>query len=192
MRPFLAAPVVGAILLLAPASAALAQSAHQGHAGHAAAETRVTPTEPGQGAFAAIAEIVAILEADPETDWSAVDIDALRLHLQDMDRVTLHAEVAREDLPSGAKFHVSGDGEVATSIRRMTLAHAPFLERANAWRVTAEAAEHGAVLTVVSDDPALAQRIRALGYFGLMAQGAHHQEHHLAMARGQSAHAHGQ
>jgi hypothetical protein len=36
------------------------------------------PTQPGQAAFAAIQEIVAILEADPRTDWSKVNIDALR------------------------------------------------------------------------------------------------------------------
>ena len=47
------------------------------------------PTEAGQGAFAAIQEIVAILEADPDTDWSKVDIDALRQHLVDMNAVTL-------------------------------------------------------------------------------------------------------
>ena len=43
--------------------------------------TRAAPgsaatTEAGQIAFAAIQEIVAILEADPQTDWSKVDIDA--------------------------------------------------------------------------------------------------------------------
>ncbi len=45
---------------------------------------------PG-AAFGAVQEIVEILEADPATDWSKVDIDALRQHLIDMDNVTLHA-----------------------------------------------------------------------------------------------------
>lgn len=196
MRPFRAA-LLSLTVLLMHAPAALGQSSHEAHHGgaHAAmpegAPAEMAPTEPGQSAFAAIAEIVALLEADPETDWSTVDIDALRRHLQDMDRVTLHARVAREDLPDGARFHVSGEGEVAGSIRRMTLAHAPFLEQANAWKAVAEVAEDGAILTVTAEDPALAPRIRALGYFGLMAQGAHHQPHHLAMALGQGAHLHG-
>ena len=30
--------------------------------------------EPGQAAFAAIQEIVALLDADPSTDWSKVNI----------------------------------------------------------------------------------------------------------------------
>ena len=46
-------------------------------------------TQPGQGAFAAIQEIVEILAADPKTDWSKVNIDALRQHLIDMNNVTL-------------------------------------------------------------------------------------------------------
>ena len=39
------------------------------------------PIEAGESAFAAIQEIVALLNADPKTDWSKVDIDALRQHL---------------------------------------------------------------------------------------------------------------
>ncbi len=39
---------------------------------------RQLPKEAGQSAFAAIHEIVVMLEGDPKTDWSKVDIDALR------------------------------------------------------------------------------------------------------------------
>ena len=43
------------------------------HAGiHAAL---ATPTMPGQDAFGAIQEIVQILDADPKTDWSKVDLE---------------------------------------------------------------------------------------------------------------------
>ena len=38
------------------------------------------PTRSGQEAFATIGEIVRILEADPRTDWSKVNIEALRHH----------------------------------------------------------------------------------------------------------------
>ncbi|MCP6769380.1 hypothetical protein NL529_31490, partial [Klebsiella pneumoniae] len=48
----------------------------------------VAPTHPGQEAFGTIQEIVRILEADPATDWSKVNIGALREHLIDMDEVT--------------------------------------------------------------------------------------------------------
>jgi lysine/ornithine N-monooxygenase len=37
--------------------------------------------ESGQSAFAAIAEIVAKLESNPDTNWNVVDIKGLREHL---------------------------------------------------------------------------------------------------------------
>lgn len=39
------------------------------------------PTMPGQEAFGTIQEVVQILDADPTTDWSKVNIAALREHL---------------------------------------------------------------------------------------------------------------
>jgi len=50
------------------------------------------PSLPGQDAFGAIAEVVRFLEADPETDWSAVDLERLRQHLIDMNEVVLRSE----------------------------------------------------------------------------------------------------
>jgi hypothetical protein len=44
------------------------------------------PTFPGQDAFGAIAEVVQLLDADPQTDWSRVDLERLRQHLIDMNR----------------------------------------------------------------------------------------------------------
>ena len=59
------------------------------------------PTMPGQDAFGAIQEVVQILDADPTTDWSKVNISALREHLIDMNEVTLHAaaDSARRQQP---------------------------------------------------------------------------------------------
>ena len=81
------------------------------------------PTQSGQAAFAAIHEIVGILEANPKTDWSKVNIDALRAHLIDMENVTLRAKIAYEPLANGEHIHVSGDGEVRNSIQRMVMMH---------------------------------------------------------------------
>jgi hypothetical protein len=61
---------------------------------HTAMNTGTVPTTPGQDAFGAIQEIVQILDADPKTDWSKVDLEALRQHLIDMNEVTLKADVA--------------------------------------------------------------------------------------------------
>jgi hypothetical protein len=38
----------------------------------------MVPTLPGQDAFGTVAEVVQILDADPETDWSTVDPKRLR------------------------------------------------------------------------------------------------------------------
>ncbi len=45
----------------------------------------------------------------------------------------------------------------------------------------------GAALVVTGSDP---DRIRALGFIGVMTVGMHHQAHHLALASGQNPHAH--
>ena len=79
------------------------------------------PTQPGQSAFAAIQEIVGILEADPATDWSKVNIDVLREHLVDMDAVTLHAAITSEAVENGIRFVASSDEPVRSSIRRMVI-----------------------------------------------------------------------
>lgn len=142
-------------------------------------------TEPGQAAFAAIAEIVAILEADPATDWSAVDIEALRRHLVDMDLVTLRAEVAVEEIEEGAVFRAgSQDPEVREAIRRMTLAHAATMDGVGGWRMAAEETGEGAALRVTGE----AAKIRALGFLGVLTLGMHHPAHHLALARGGMPH----
>jgi hypothetical protein len=146
------------------------------------------PREPGQSAFAAIQEIVALLEADPTTDWSRVDVEVLRRHLIDMDNVTLRARVAVEPVEGGARFTVTGEGEVAGAVRRMVFAHAATMDRAEGWRMTAEERPDGAALTMTSPRPADAAKIRALGFIGIMTRGMHHQQHHLMLARGRNPH----
>ena len=107
------------------------------------------PTQPGQSAFAAIQEIVTIFETDPKTDWSKVDIEALRRHLIDMDNVTLRAEVKAEPVEGGMRFVVTGSGDVRDSIRRMTSAHAATMNGAGGWTFKAEQTAEGDQLTVL-------------------------------------------
>lgn len=151
------------------------------------------PTEPGQAAFAAIAEIVRLLEADAATDWSTVDLHALREHLRDMDDLTLRADVQAAPVAGGLTMEVTGAGRVAEAIQRMVPAHAPMLEAAGPWTATVAVIPGGVRLTVVareSGDAATQARIRGLGFIGLMVQGAHHTEHHLMIARGAGERAH--
>lgn len=184
--------VLGALLLLS-ATAAQAQQDHQvgdGHEAHggAMASGPAAASETGQAAFAAIQEIVGLLVADPDTDWSRVDIEALRRHLVDMDNVTLHAEAEAVPVEGGLRFEVTGRGEVAASIRRMVTAHAATMDGKGGWTYRAEDRPQGAALTVTLPDPAELPKLRALGFFGVLALGMHHQAHHLMIATGHAPH----
>jgi hypothetical protein len=165
---------------------AFAQSMHD-HQMTGMSSTGRQPVQPGQAAFAAIQEIVEILEADPATDWHKVNIDALRQHLIDMDNVTLHAEATGEPIEGGMRFIVSGTGAIRDSIQRMVLAHARTMNGVGDWKFAASDTETGAVLTVqvpVKD----VEKLRGLGFFGVMTRGMHHQAHHLMIARGNDPH----
>ncbi len=185
---------------------ALAQSAHEHngtaspapnsnmheHMGHSETMTNmksaaVIPTQAGQSAFATIQEIVGILEADPKTDWSKVNIDALREHLIDMSNVTLAAKVKSEAIEGGRRFILSGKGDVKASIRRMMTAHAMQMNGTAGWFFSAKETDRGAMLTVTVPAADM-NKLKALGFLGLMTRGMHHQQHHLMIARGDNPH----
>jgi hypothetical protein len=174
-------PRILAILLLLVAAPAFAQQIHSQHGGQAAARA---PIEQGQSAFAALAEIVALLRSDPATDWSRTNIPALREHLVDMDLVTTDSTVETTATDTGAIFYIAGKGRTRAAIQAMALAHAPFLQAETGWNVEASQTESGARWQVTGNRDV----ILALGFHGLMTIGAHHQEHHLAIATGQSPH----
>jgi hypothetical protein len=188
--------VLGATFAAAVPCIALAQTMPGHHpvappAMHAGtAPTMPAPTMPGQDAFGAVQEIVQILEADPKTDWSKVNLEALRQHLIDMNEVTLRAAAAATETDGGLSVAVTGSGRTLAAIQRMVPAHAAALNGRNGWSVTAAAAADGVLLTVTARDPKEAQHIRGLGFIGLMASGAHHQPHHLAMATGEFSDGH--
>lgn len=148
------------------------------------------PTLPGQDAFGAIQEIVHILEADPKTDWSKVDLESLRKHLIDMNEVTLNAEVLQWPINGGFSAAVTGSGRTLDAIQRMVPAHARTINGRNGWKVEAEMLENGVILTVATRDPNDVARVRGLGFIGVLVRGSHHRLHHLAMARGLVAHGH--
>ena len=146
------------------------------------------PQQAGQSAFAAIQEIVAMLDANPGTDWSKVNIEALRQHLIDMNNVTLGAVVEAKQSGDNMRFIVSGEGPVRDSIKRMVMAHAGTMNGVDGWKYAAETSETGAVLTVTPPDLASMVKLRALGFVGIMTFGMHHQQHHWTLATGTNPH----
>lgn len=149
-------------------------------------EMGVTP-ENGQSAFNVIQSVVQQLEQNPDTDWSTVNMDALRDHLIDMQRVMIGANVSSENIEGGVRHTVSGNAApVQHAIHRMVLSHARQMSSSSEWTIDAERTNEGAVLTITSDVAAETVKIRALGFSGFMVLGDHHQAHHWQMATGQS------
>ena len=147
-----------------------------------------TPTQPGQDAYAAIAEVVRLLEADSTTDWSHVNLEALRRHLIDMNLVTLRAASRAQPLADGLQMDVTGDAETAAAIRRMLSEHAPMLDAMPDYTASVSEIPGGMRLTVRAERPGDARtiaKIQGLGFIGLLTVGAHHAPHHLALALGQ-------
>jgi hypothetical protein len=141
------------------------------------------PTMPGQDAFGTIQEVVQILEADPTTDWSKVNIGALRQHLIDMDEVTLRATASERALDNGIEIAVTGEGRTLEAIKRMVPAHVGELAKIG-WNAKTEDLPNGVKLSVTTTDPKQVTKLKALGLLGIMVQGGHHQPHHLMMAKG--------
>jgi hypothetical protein len=162
------------------------------HAQHMQAMRGMTsnaPMMPGQDTFGAIAEIVRILEADPATDWTKVDIERLRQHLVDMNEVMLRSAVKQMPIPGGLAMEITGTGRTEQAIRAMVVPHASELDRMPSFTAKTETLADGVRLIVIAkqpDDVKLVARIRGLGFAGLMTEGAHHQPHHLAMAKGEA------
>ena len=191
------AALAGAAATVAVGAAALAATSHgEGHDPAAYARHHpgaFVPELGGEYAFATIAEIVAALLADPGTDWSRVDVAALRDHLVDMSRVTLRTDVRAEPIEGGAAFLVTGeDPATVASVRRVARDHAATMGGAEvdgfAPSFAASEIEGGVRVEVVTDSEAGAATVRALGFHGLLALGDHHRVHHLAIATGASPH----
>lgn len=145
------------------------------------------PAMPGQDAFGTIQEVVAMLEADPATDWSKVNIAPLREHLIDMNEVTLRAAASERMLDNGIEIAVTGEGRTAAAIKRMVTAHVQVLASMG-WNAKTEELTNGVKLTVTASDAVPLAKLKALGFMGIMVQGGHHQPHHLLMAKGEFMH----
>lgn len=151
-------------------------------------ESASEQSEPsgGQAAFAEIERIVMMLDRDPATDWSSVDIEGLRLHLIDMDNVVMRARVQAEPIEGGAVFTVTSDLKtVQQSIQTMARAHGMVVAMGGEMSWETKMLAQGAEVTVTGPNPA---KIRGLGYVGLLTYGGHHNVHHEMMAKGADPH----
>lgn len=184
----LAVASVATALFLATYSPSFAQTHHQHAANRTHAQAQLT--QGGQGAFTALAEAVARLESDPNTDWQSVNVGALRDHLVDMNLLMLQSEAQSTQIEGGLRISISATGRAIDAIHRMVPAHAGQLAKARGWQTTTERTATGATWLITARTPADMSKIQALGFYGLMSLEQHHQAHHWAIIRGANPHHH--
>jgi len=109
-----------------------------------------------------------------------------------MNDVTLKANAVTKPVDGGLEIAITGEGRTVAAIQRMVQAHARELDQTdlNGWSAKTEPLPDGVRLTVTATDPMEVAHIRGLGFIGILVSGAHHQPHHLAMAKGEPFHVH--
>jgi hypothetical protein len=164
------------------------------HGDHAPAHHHMPMQSPltatGNDAFWAIQEAVQKLTADPHTDWSKVNLEALRQHFVDMHNFTMHVEVLSHT-PTARGMEVMvrpGTPAAEASLHRVFAAHPAQLKRETGWDMHVSKQGDVFVLNVTTQNPAEIERLRGLGYIGVMALGTHHQAHHWGMVQGEHPH----
>lgn len=143
-------------------------------------------TEPGNDIFGTIQEVVQKLEANPDTDWSQVNLEALRQHLLDMKAFTEEVEVlTKNQIEKGTEITVRPQSERAVqALKKLFSMHPEMIQKEKGWDMNAKQDGDKWILTFTTDDETEVEKVRALGYIGLLAEGAHHQLHHWMIATG--------
>ena len=169
---------------------------HQMHAAQSdapAEQSQITgplPTEAGNDAFGTIQEIIELLNNNPDTDWTQVNIEALRRHLVDMHDMTINVNViSQKAIPNGMIAVIEPTTpRAAGALARVMMAHPAQLERETGWTMRIDRRGRRYALSVTTENAQEVDKIRGLGYIGLMAYGTHHQPHHWSMATGHNPH----
>lgn len=171
-------------LLLLTSSMAMAQMSHNPNMHKQAPAAVAQPQQPGQSTFGAISEIVQLLQNAPKTDWSKVNITALRNHLIDMDDVFVQTNAEMTFDENSMSFKITGKGKVIEAIKRMVPAHAAMMQGDTGWQIVTTPNADGVDLKITPKNKGDIVKIKALGFYGFLSMGNHHQPHHLMMARG--------
>ena len=148
-------------------------------------------TEAGNDIFGTIAETIKVLNANPNTDWSKVDLETLRQHLLDMrdmsENIKIHSQTP---IKNGLKINLSPTTwRAKQALKRIFMGHPILLKKETGWVMTS-ILDNNTYTLIITGKASDVDKIRGLGYIGIMANGNHHQPHHLSMARGQNPHKH--
>ena len=154
-------------------------------------QMRMSPlSEAGNDAFGTIQEVIRKLESNPNTDWSKVNIEALRAHLADMEDMTLNVEIlSQTNILNGVKTIIKATTARAyKALKRVFKAHPNQLKKETGWNMTIVEKNKDFIIKATTSNKNEINKIRGLGYIGLMAYGAHHQPHHWMIANGKNPH----
>jgi hypothetical protein len=182
-----------ATIIAIPMASAHMHHANMNHAammGHNTAPTQVVLTESGTDSFATLQEVIAVLESNSNTNWEKVNIEALRLHLVEMQDMTINVDVKQQYIDNGFQAVVTPTTNRAVkSLTRVLSGHPAQMKAETGWDMQVSNNDDIFTLTVVSKKAHEVAKIRGLGYIGVMSYGNHHQPHHWAMASGENPHA---
>lgn len=146
--------------------------------------------QTGSDVFDAIQEVIKHLKADPNTDWTKVNLESLRQHLIDMKAFTEEVEVLQQEaVEKGIRIVVKGETERAEkALGNMLKMHPKMMKMERNWEMKAEKKKDVYEIICTTENSEEIALIRGLGYIGLIVEGAHHQVHHWMMATGAGHH----
>ncbi len=146
-------------------------------------------TEAGNDIFGTIQEVITALNNNHNTNWSKVNLEALRQHLLDMDDMIRNTKVIKQTpINNGIKILVQPTTPRAfESLSRVFNAHPVQLKLETGCEMNVKK-QYKQYLLTITGNKADTNKIRGLGYIGLMAYGKHHQVHHISIATGQNPH----
>ena len=181
-----------ATIIVIPMASAHMHHANMNHAammGRNTAPTQVVLTESGTDPFATLQEVITALEANPDTNWEKVNIEALRLHLVEMQDMTINVDVKQQYIDNGFQAVVTPTTNRAVkSLTRVLSGHPMQMKAETGWDMQVQNNNSVFTLTVTTNNTKDVAKIRGLGYIGVMAYGNHHQPHHWAIASGDNPH----
>ena len=156
---------------------------HDMHSGLSGATTL-----PGNDAFGAMQEVVRRARSRSGDRLVEGRYRRLARASDRHERVTLNAKAETQATDTGVMISVTGEGRTLVAIKRMVPAHVARAARARLGLPRRKILPNGVKLTVAAADLAQRAKLKALGFLGIMVQGAHHSVHHLAMAKGEFVH----
>jgi len=159
---------------------------------HSTSDGSIALLEAGNDAFGTIQEVIIQLQNDPNTNWKNVNIEALRTHLIDMYDMTMNVEVvSQKNIQDGSEVIIKAiTSRAEKALERVFMAHPSQLKKETGWTMKAELKNQSYTIITTSPNKKDIDKIRGLGYIGLMAHGKHHQPHHWMMATGKNPHSH--